>query len=314
MLIIFCIIIIILLIIILLGGFILFEAVFDREFNLPQTKQSQNENPLLAPTGEELHKYNDKKKIEYRKLSFETLTIKSFDGLTLYGNLLKGKKDTKETVICVHGYKSSPEGDFCGIIEIYLKRGCNILLVEDRAHGRSGGRYIGFGELDRYDVLSWVDKINELFPNNKVYLHGVSMGAASVLHTANMNLSKNVKGIIADCGFTSIREVTKNLMPTIYGLPYFPLGYIAELYSIIIAKISFTKSNSVECVSNTNIPIVIISGKEDCYVPYEMTKRIYDACVSKKYLLSVDDTGHSASYMMKTDEYTDLVNYFMDET
>lgn len=307
------IILLVLLIALFIFGNYLFKIVFSRSNDLgEEIKEIDNsfkESPFFAPTHKELLIYNNIKKKEYKKLQFKTLTIKSYDNLTLYANYLDNNSDI--TIICVHGYKSNPIGDFCAIIEMYLERNYNVLLLENRGHCRSEGKYIGFSELDRFDIKSWVEIIHKLNPNMKVFLHGVSMGASSVIHSADMDL--DVKGIIADCGFTSILDITKHLIKDMYGLPYFPFGELARLNAYLFNKVSFNKSNSKEIVKHTNIPIAFISGKDDGFVPAKMTIDTYNNCISKKYLLLVDGAGHAASYMKNSEAYKNIVYQLIDE-
>ncbi|MBQ7677664.1 MAG: MBL fold metallo-hydrolase, partial [Lachnospiraceae bacterium] len=167
-----------------------------------------SEADMMRPTARRLYAYRETCQEAFRSQPFRELEITSFDGLKLRGYLVE--RDPKEVVICVHGYKSDPESDFCDRSEIYAARGTTVLFVHDRAHGKSGGRYLGFSELDRFDIAKWVDKINEMYDDPRIYLHGVSMGGATVIHCANMKL-KNVCGIIDDCGFNSILGISKAL-------------------------------------------------------------------------------------------------------
>ena len=150
-----------------------------------------------------------------------------------------------------------------------------------------------------------------MYDDPKIYLHGVSMGGATVIHCADMGL-KNVAGIIDDCGFNSIVGISKHLIKDIYHLPYFPFGDLAWFWSVIITGISFNTSLGEDCVRNTDIPILFIHGKEDHYVPCSMSENMYEACASPKELLLVDGCGHAAAYLMAKDEYTAAVNRLMD--
>lgn len=301
-------------VILIAGGYVIFANTLDTKFKMPFLKEDDGSNvdgpnDMMRPTAKKLYAYQEPLKVIFNNLPFTELEIESFDHLKLKGYLLKG--NPKEVVLLAHGYKSSPENDFCDKIKIYQDRGSTVLVIHQRAHGKSEGRYIGFSELEKYDISRWVDKINELYDNPNIYLHGVSMGGASVIHCADMNL-KNIKGIIDDCGFDSIRNITKALIQDMFNIPYFPLGYIAGIISIIVAGINFDKSKGIECVKNTNIPIVFIHGANDNFVPRRMSEEMYNVCASPCELLIVKDAGHAASYMMAQEEYTDLVNRLLD--
>jgi len=310
---------IVLLVVVLLAlaaGYYVFNSVFlyndqvkgDKESAIdPSTIDTQSD--LMRPTAGRYYAFRAPYIDEFDKLELKELSIRSFDNLTLYGYLLQG--NPKEVVICVHGYKSSMQEDFADRIKIYQERGSTVLLLNDRAHGKSEGKYLGFSEHDKRDVARWVDLVNEMYDNPRIYLHGVSMGGATVIHCANEKL-KNVCGIIDDCGFDSIVGISKHLIHDIYHMPYFPFGDLAWMWSVIITGISFNTSMGEECVANTDIPILFIHGKEDHYVPCSMSERMYEACRSPKELHLIEGCGHAAAYMMATEEYTQAVNRLLD--
>ena len=293
-------------------GYYMFISIMDSHFKV-QSKGNEDiidsENDLMRPTAKALYAFREAYMDSFDDLPLKRLEIKSYDGLKLVGYLLEG--NPKEVVICVHGYKSSIKEDFVDKIKIYEERGSTVLLVNDRAHGESQGRYIGFSELDRFDVKNWVEKINEMYDDPKIYLHGISMGGATVIHCADMKL-KNVCGIIDDCGFDSILSISRFMMKTSFHLPFFPLGYAAWMWSILLAKISFDTSLGERCVANSDVPILFIHGEEDHYVPCEMSSRMYELCSAPKELHVIAGAGHAASYMMATPEYTKAVNRLMN--
>ncbi|HPW53271.1 MAG TPA: alpha/beta hydrolase [Erysipelotrichaceae bacterium] len=297
---------------ILYAGYYVFRTVMDTRMHLPFTADDIDDpDNVMYPTARRHYEYRLKHLDNYRSLPFETLTIKSFDGLTLYGNLLKGE-NSRETVILVHGYKSAPENEFCGISRFYQQRKCNILAVENRGHKRSEGRYVGFSELDQYDIMSWVRKINEIYPDSSIFLHGVSMGAAAVIHTCDKEM-ENVKGIIEDCGFTSIRAITRSMMKRAFNIPYFPVGYISSFFALILAGVDYDKSDGIKEVGRSKYPILFISGDSDNFVPVSMTMDMYASCSSEKYLLIVEGAGHAAANVVAEDEYFSQIEMFMDK-
>ena len=299
-----------LLVALLYAGYFVFASVFVRRPKEPVNEdQIDSDTDMMRPTAKRLYAYMAPLKEEMAKLPFKKLQITSFDGLKLTGFLLEGNPE--EVVICVHGYRSDMYSDFADKLKIYQDRGSTVLFVNDRAHGESEGKYLGFSEHDRFDVSKWVDKINELYDNPRIYLHGVSMGGATVIHCANMHL-KNVRGIIDDCGFNSILGISQALMKDMYHMPYFPLGYIAWGWSLLLNKCSFNKSVGEKCVAETDLPIVFIHGKDDHFVPSYMSENMYKACRGPKELHLIDNCGHAAAYMVATKEYTDMVNRLLD--
>ena len=306
------IIILVLIAVIFGAGYYMFVSVFDNQF-----KEKENNDPnffdsdadLMRPTSRKLIAYQQQCHEEFSHLPFKELEVTSFDGLKLKGYLLEG--NSKEIVICVHGYKSNMENDYCDKLKIYRDRGTTVLLLNDRAHGNSEGRYIGMSENDRKDVAKWVDKLNEMYDNPRIYLHGVSMGGATVIHCANMKL-KNVCGIIDDCGFNSILGITQALISDMYHIPYFPIGYAAWFWSKVLTGVSFNTSIGEECVRHSDVPILFFHGKEDKFVPLRMSESMYEACTAPKELHLIENCGHAAAYICAPEEYTDAVCRLLD--
>ena len=310
------IVLVLLVILSLVGGYYVFNSVFLYNDQKKGDKESaidpssiDSESDLMRPTAGRYYAFRAAYIDEFEKLDLKELTIRSFDNLTLYAYLLEG--DPKEVVICVHGYKSSMQEDFADRLEIYRKRGSTVLLLNDRAHGKSEGTFLGFSEHDKRDVAKWVDLVNEMYDEPRIYLHGVSMGGATVIHCADMGL-KNVCGIIDDCGFDSIVSISKYLIKDVYHLPYFPFGDLAWFWSVIITGISFNTSIGEDCVARSDLPILFIHGKEDHFVPCFMSEKMYKAAKGPKELLLVDGCGHAAAYMMAKEEYTAAVNRMLD--
>ena len=133
-------------------------------------------------------------------LPYEDVWIRSDDGLRLHGKYYAGRPGAPVQIM-MHGYKSGAERDFCGGAQIAVQGGCHVLLVDQRAHGKSEGRCLTFGIRERYDCRAWVNyAVGRFGEDTKILLYGVSMGAATVLMAGGLNLPRNVVGIVADWG------------------------------------------------------------------------------------------------------------------
>lgn len=281
------------------------RVLIRRQDNFPTPETGASSSELLEPTGRALWAHNIPYFAPFRELPFEEISVEAGDGLTLRAELLRGS-GTGVTVMFFHGYKSEPACDFAAMYDFYKSLGHDLIYVHMRAHGKSDGEYIGFGALDRYDVVRWTDRIAELFPDNDIYLHGMSMGAASLLQSMDLELSKNVRGIIADCGYSDLSTVFRNLVGRLYHLPVMFVD-VFEYVNLLKAGYDFKEASSVRSVSAARIPLVYICGDSDRYVPKDMAMQIYNACKSPKRLLLVPGAGHAASYMCAKDEYEALI-------
>ena len=108
----------------------------------------------------------------------EEVTIKSFDGLNLHGDLFTA--DTADrVVVCVHGYKGNGIKDMAMVANFYLDHNCHVLLIDQRASGKSEGRYVTFGMKEHRDLCDWLFFISDRYSNLPIYIDGVSMGATT---------------------------------------------------------------------------------------------------------------------------------------
>lgn len=249
----------------------------------------------------------------YREQQKEEVSIQSFDGLKLYGDLFQAEKPNGRVVLMVHGFKSSGEREYGAMIPFLHEAGYDVLVVDDRAHGRSEGDYIGFGCLDREDCYQWIHYLNRRYKGKyDIFLHGVSMGGATVLMASELNLPPRVKGIVDDCGFTSPKAEMYHVMnASRYSYTSFILQ-ISNRICQVLAGYGFEDCSAVEAVKNTKIPVFVIHGKADTFVPTYMGVKIYQACKSEKYIWLVNGAGHGESYYRKPEEYQRKVLEFFE--
>ncbi|MEE0928542.1 MAG: alpha/beta hydrolase [Acutalibacteraceae bacterium] len=223
--------------------------------------------------------------------------ITAYDGTPLYGRFYRNG-NSKITILMMHGFRSNPIHDFSCAFKFYFDKGFNLCVPDQRAHGKSGGKYITYGTKERFDAKSWMEHINTLVPKGDIYATGVSMGASTVLMAADLELPENVKGIIADCGFTSPAEIIQKVMKEDMKIPLFPLYYTTKAMAKIIAGFDFEECNAAISVQNTKIPILFLHGKKDGFVPFQMGEKIYKATKSKKQAVWVEEADHGCSFLV----------------
>ncbi len=222
--------------------------------------------------------------------------------------------DRKKTIICFHGYTSSGRNDFNSIAKFFIEMGYSLLCVDERAHGKSEGKYIGFGCLDRFDALEWINYVKKQTGDDAViFLYGISMGGATVLMTSGQNLDPAVKGIISDCAFTSAWDVFSWVLKSMYHMPEFPVMYISDMMCRQRAGYGLKECNSAEEVKKAKVPILFIHGDADTFVPCRMCGEIYANCASPKEKIIIKGAGHAESYYRDTELYESAVRGFIDK-
>lgn len=242
----------------------------------------------------------------------QPIQIKSDDGLMLYGEFIPAK-DPKGTILLAHGYRSNKYLEFGEVFSFYHGKGLNILTVDQRAHGKSEGRFITFGVKESRDMEAWIRYHNEHIGQYPMILSGLSMGASTMLYLADAELPDNVRGIIADCGFTSPKEIIGAVYRKTIHLPAGPSLWAADLFARLLAGFSLTEKNTMKSLANSKLPVLMVHGAADDFVPCEMTRRGYDACGGKKTLLIVEGADHAISFLVDRPRYTKMVTDFLKE-
>ena len=273
------------------GAYFVFMKAFHREKELRWEEPDGLEGTMWAALADKIHGA-----LRYLKdNNARDVYIRSKDGLKLRARWLPADRAVG-SILLFHGYRSCSIADFSVIIPFYHSLGFNLLLVDQRSHGKSEGKFITFGIKEHDDVLRWIDWHNESVGNLPVYLGGMSMGAATVLMAAGRDLPGNVKGVCADCGFTDPYEIVGRIMRS-QRIPPFPLLDIAGIYTKVFAGFGLREYSTLTAMKNCRIPVLLIHGLSDDFVPCEMSKRAFEACVAEKQLILVENAGHGTSYL-----------------
>ena len=238
--------------------------------------------------------------------------ITSDDGLRLHG-LWVPVQNARGTVLFAHGYRSTMLVDFGMAFELYHKIGMNLLIPEQRSHGKSQGRYITFGVKESNDMMRWIQYHNDELSRKPILLSGISMGASTMIYLADKDLPSNVKGIVADCGFTSPREIIKSVFKSVIHLPAAPTLLFTDIMTRLFAGFSLSEKDSRKILKNSKLPIIMIHGMDDDFVPCRMTQEGFSACTGPKQLLLVDGAEHGVSFLVDPERYTAIINEFLDK-
>ena len=234
------------------------------------------------------------------------------DGVQLHGLWIPAE-NSRGTVLMAHGYRSTMLLDFHLAFELFHRLGMNILVPEQRTHGQSGGKFITFGVKESGDMERWIRFCNRKLTAQPMILYGISMGAATMLYLAERKLPENVKGIIADCGFTSPKEIISSVYKKVLHLPAAPSVWVAGIFARLIAGFGFDQCDTRRSLRNTRLPVLLIHGEADSFVPCQMSVQAYDVCAGKKQLLTFPDAEHGVSFLADGFRYTAAVIDFLKE-
>lgn len=277
-------------------------------------KKIKSKDEFYIPPGEMFEKYKDQM-IEgmkiYRNAQCKEFNIVSHDGLKLHGKYFECDPSYPIEIL-FHGYKGTGERDLGhGITRAFAVKH-NALIVDQRSAGLSEGKTITFGIKERYDVISWIEfVINHFGKDIDIYITGISMGAATVCMASGMNLPNNVKAILSDCGYDTPEYIIKKVVKDM-KLPVKIIYPFIKLSAKLFGGFNLEEYSPLQAVKNTNIPIIFIHGNEDELVPCEMSKKLYEACNSKKKLVIIENAGHGVCYIVEKEKYVKELYDFLN--
>ncbi len=298
--------------VLLIAFLIVLYATYYKTFYYPIKNISETRGPITKTR----HPYRDEARARVKELAAiecEFITTQSYDRLKLGARYYQGD-DTKPLFLCFHGYHGSSLRDYSGVGLWLIKEHYPVIMIDERAHWRSEGHTITFGIRERFDVLSWVHYACERFGKDRpIYLHGISMGGSAVLMASGQQLPDNVKGIIADCAFDDPELIIRHVCEQINLNPNLSWPVI-KLSALIFGRFNVNKTTAAKEVKKTTVPITIIHGEGDDFVPAPMSEAVQKANPDKIERHLIAEAGHGLAYYYDPQQYKRIVYDFIDKT
>ena len=278
------------------------------EPNKPKT----DPNAIDIPAGEiyEPYRENMEKWIrETRAMPRKSFSVTSFDGLKLYAYFYEYAPDAPVEIM-FHGYRGNSERDLPGGVQRSFRAGHSALVVDQRCGGRSQGHVISFGINEHKDCLTWTNFAVEAFgPDVKIILTGISMGAATVLMAAGKPLPPQVIGVLADCGYSSPKEIICKVIRDM-RLPEKAMYPFVKLGAKLFGHFDLEETSPLEAMKTCKVPVIFYHGETDAYVPCDMSRAVFDACPTRKALVTIPNAGHGLSYAVAPERYIQTLREF----
>lgn len=248
----------------------------------------------------------------FEKEPYEAVSITSHDGLKLAARYYHVADNGPLEIHC-HGYKGNAVRDFCGAWQIARESGHNVLLIDQRCHGNSEGHTITFGIREQRDVVDWIRYANDRFGPVPVLLCGVSMGAATVLMVSGRkDLPENVKGVVADCPYDAPSNIIRKVLGQDMGMPVKLVYPLIRLGGKVYGRFDLDADSPAEAVKRANVPILVIHGDDDRFVPYAMGRNIHSCAPEKIRFHTVPGAGHALNYVTDPAGYNRVVKEFTE--
>ena len=242
----------------------------------------------------------------------QDIYIHSADGLSLHALWIPAE-NPRGTILLAHGYRSTMLVDFGMVFDVYHKLGLNLLIPEQRCHGQSEGKYITFGVKESDDMVQWIHFHNQNLCDCPMVVSGLSMGASTVMYMLDRELPVNVKAAICDCGFTSPADIIGKIFRETIHIPSGLFIRTADIFSRLFAGFSLYEKDSRKALRKNSLPILLVHGLADDFVPCQMTREAFAVCSCEKYLILAPDAGHGYSFMYTKEKYYSLICKLLDE-
>ena len=292
---------------ILIASFICFMKVFysPKRKPLPKGEYDIPEGDIYEVFREDMVRWQK----QLSEMKCERFEIRSRDGLKLRAKYYEYEKGAPLEIM-FHGYKGNAERDLSGGVERCFKLKRNVIIVNQRAHGESDGHVITFGYKEKFDCLDWINFAVEHFgKDQKIIITGISMGAATVLLASGEDLPHNVVSVLADCPYSSTKEIICKIVREL-RLPV-PIIYpLIRLGAMIFGGFDPNKSEPREAIKRAKVPIIFVHGDNDDFVPLAMSEEMYEICPTEKAILKVKGAGHGLAFPVDQKGYYKAVGDF----
>ncbi|NMM53058.1 alpha/beta hydrolase [Paenibacillus aquistagni] len=247
----------------------------------------------------------------FEQMEHEEIQLSSHDRLNLHGRYIEHDPTSNRVVLIVHGYTAALPWS-CQFASMFEQKGFNILLVDQRRHGRSDGQHTTFGYHEKYDIQAWIDWIVSRKGEDCVIgLHGQSLGGGTVLEYTAIHRPQ-VRFIIADCPYSDLTKLMRHQLKKYY-LPVRPTLMLMNRLLKQQAGFSMDDVSPIEVIRTCKLPILFIHGKDDVFVPTWMSEDLHAVKPAPSELLLIDHAAHAVSYCKNPKKYEAAVHQFIDK-
>lgn len=295
-------------ILVLLAGVVALAYFIGAYFVEYALKRGNDVDPMALPPACERIQDKDRLLPPWPEVPSEDWELTTSDGRKVVATHLLPDNPGEKWAVLVHGYGRDQRyaGDYA---EKYLERGYHVLTPDLCASGKSEGQYITMGVKESEEVALWTQEIAAKHPEAEIVLHGVSMGAATVLMAAAREDTVNLSAVIEDCGYTSAYEMFSEQLGVIFGLPPFPIMDFVDVVSGLKTGARISEAAPIKVMGRIKVPVLFIHGSEDKLVPPIMMEELYAVCKARKEKFVVKGAGHGDA--MKDDGETYWRNIFV---
>ena len=220
-----------------------------------------------------------------------------------------------QTVILVHGLGGNRYSNY-PLAEFFLKKGYNVITYDQRSSNENIAKYTTFGYWEKYDLIDWVNYVEEQASGQKIGIWGASFGGATAgLALGYEDIDEKIDFLILDCPVSNMKWMVEQEMRNMdIGIPVSYMTWCGNIINKFKLGFSYQDANVVNAMKDVKTPVLIINSKLDSLTPYFMGKDIYDAIQAKnKEIWTVDESEHCEIWIDHNQEYCDRVESFLSK-
>lgn len=254
-----------------------------------------------------------------KQYGWRPVEVEAGDGTMLAGTYVSAGNDAHRTVILIHGLYSN-RSMMVPLIPMYREMGYNVLLIDLRGHGESGGEHTMWGMKEMGDLDAWMDWLKANDPRVLVGMHGISLGAAMSLLYSGTDNGQNLLFYVADSSYADLLSLGKEKVYAWSGDermllsmdiidPFFQAAMFIHTGKLL------HNIEPIDAVKHTKAPILFLHGASDTLVPASAAQELGNACASnRKEIRIFEGAGHAAEFSANPGAYKEIVQKFVQNS
>lgn len=288
----------------------LFKTTFKRPKPMPVVDRSPNDIDTSDLFGK------GKNWFYAHRMEYLNVRVDGFDGTKLAGYYRPARdRSCRNVVILLHGYNEMPS-EMGAYAKLFMNKiECHMLIIHQRAHQMSEGRFVSYGLYESVDLMNWIDFAKrQVGDNARIFIMGRSMGATTALLAAQQEgFSENVAGIVADCPMANLSETLLAAAKRRYKMNLSMFMPHVNKCAQHNYKFDINHCETTMHADRIRVPVLIFQAVNDVTVSPDSARRIYDRLRCPKRMLMIDNCEHIDCYNVSPALYEREVENFIEK-
>ena len=287
-----------------IAAYIVYVKLLKRTSREKWSRECSEEDPIQKKMFDEgillMEKYRD------RRVDLHMVN----EGFNLFAEYLDLGYD--KAVIVVPGRSESLRYGYY-FAKAYVESGYNVLVIDQRAHGDSDGKYNTVGNDEHRDLMAWARLIHERFGVKSIVLHGICIGSScSLFALTSKDCPEYIDALVAEGMYPSFYENFKNHMID-YKKPTFLVMTFINMWMKLCTGYSMKKGPN-DTIGAYKKPLLMIHSRADKYSLPTSAVTLYEKAGSENKRICWFEKGeHSKLRIEDTERYDGAIKEFLKE-